>query len=61
MIPGARESWRSLLYNESKNIENRRVVFAGDDFENEMYSDEWWKSIDFDRHHVEKKYTKSVS
>ena len=34
MIPGARENWRSLLYNESKNIENRRVLFAGDDFEN---------------------------
>ena len=33
MIPGARENWRSLLYNESKNIENRRVLFAGDDFE----------------------------
>ena len=33
MIPGARENWRSLLYKESKNIENRRVLFAGDDFE----------------------------
>ena len=34
MIPGARENWRSLLYKESKNIENRRVLFSGDDFEN---------------------------
>ena len=34
MISGARENWRSLLYKESKNIENRRVLFAGDDFEN---------------------------
>ena len=34
MIPGARENWRSLLYKESKIIENRRVLFAGDDFEN---------------------------
>ena len=33
MIPGARESWRSQLHYESKNIENRRVFFAGDDFE----------------------------
>ena len=34
IIPGARENWRSLLSKESKNIENRRVLFAGDDFEN---------------------------
>ena len=34
MIPDARENWRSLLYKESKIIENRRVLFAGDDFEN---------------------------
>ena len=34
MIPGARENWRSLLYKESKIIENLRVLFAGDDFEN---------------------------
>ena len=34
MILGARERSRSLLYNESKNIENRRVLFSGDDFEN---------------------------
>ena len=33
MIPGARESWRSQLHYESKNIENRRVLFARDDFE----------------------------
>ena len=33
MILGSRESWRSLLYNESKNIENVSAVFAGDDFE----------------------------
>ena len=33
MILGARESWWSLLYNESKNIEILRVLFAGDDFE----------------------------
>ena len=33
MIPGARESWESLLYNESKNIENRRELFDGDHFE----------------------------
>ena len=33
MILGARESWRSLLYNESENIENVRAFFAGDDFE----------------------------
>ena len=33
MILGARESWRSLLYNESKIIENFSAVFAGDDFE----------------------------
>ena len=34
MIPDARESWVPLLYKESKIIENRRVLFAGDDFEN---------------------------
>ena len=33
MIPGAHESWRSQLHYESKNIENHRVLFAGDDFE----------------------------
>ena len=33
MIPDARENWRSLLSYESKNIENGRVLFAGDDFE----------------------------
>ncbi len=33
MILGARESWWSLLYNESKNIKNLRLLFAGDDFE----------------------------
>ena len=34
MIPGARENRRSLLYKESKIIKNRRVLFAGDGFEN---------------------------
>ena len=38
MILGARESSRSLLYNESKNIENRRVLFAGDGFENLFFA-----------------------
>ena len=33
MIPDPRESWHSLLYTESKNIENHRELFAGDDFE----------------------------
>ena len=33
MILGARESWWSLLYNESKNIKILRVLFPGDDFE----------------------------
>ena len=33
MVLGARESWRSLLYNESKNIKNLRQLFAGGDFE----------------------------
>ena len=42
MIPDARESWVSLLYKESKIIENRRVLFAADDFENMafLYIDE---------------------
>ena len=33
MILGARESWWSLRYNESKNIKNLRLLFARDDFE----------------------------
>ena len=33
MILGARESWRALLYNESKNIKHFSAVFSGDDFE----------------------------
>ena len=39
MTPDACESWHSLLYNESKNIENRRVLFAGDDFEQKYLLD----------------------
>ena len=37
MILGARENSLSLLYNEPKYIENRRVLFAGDDFEKYFY------------------------
>ena len=29
---------KSTLYNESKNIENRRVLFAGDDFEKYVWT-----------------------
>ena len=47
MIPGAHESWRSQLHYESKNIENRRVLFAGDDFEKNMFVEYWRKSIDY--------------
>ena len=47
MIPGARETWRSQLHYESKNIENRRVLFAGDDFEKNLFVEYWRKSIDY--------------
>ena len=47
MIPDARENWESLLYKESKIIENRRVVFAGDDFENLAFFEYWRNSVDF--------------
>ena len=46
MIPGARESWRSQLHYETKNIENRRVLFAGDDFENIAFLYECRNSVD---------------
>ena len=47
MILGSRESWRSLLYNESRIIRNLRLLFAGDDFEKIFFADYRWNSIDF--------------
>ena len=49
MILGARESRDHQLSWASKIIKIRRQVFAGDDFEKNMSSDNWWNSIDFDR------------
>ena len=58
MILGARESRDHQLSRAPKIIKILRLVFAGDDFEKNMFSDNWRNSIDFDRHHVKKRTTK---
>ena len=60
MIPDARESWVSLLYKESKIIENRRVLFAGDDFENIAFL-KWRNSIDLLTYHCKTNDNESIS
>ena len=58
MILDARESRDHQLSRAPKIIRILRLVFAGDDFEKEMYSDKCWKSIDFDRYHAKKIHAK---
>ena len=55
MILGARESRDPQLSRAPKIIRILRLVFAGDDFEKDMCSDKWRKTIDFDRHHAKKR------